>query len=92
MKWVISFLGLFSLCVSTAQAPTCNLGEYKYIATIIHHPVERKDKILIWLKQNGSYCNKDQIEKIYNSLAYLLGTSDDAEIRSITYELYSTAK
>jgi len=70
----------------------CNLGEFKYIALITHHPYERKEKVKAWLKQYGPTCNKEQIEKIYNNLAQMLGTSDDGELRIITYELYKNVK
>ena len=70
----------------------CNLGEFKYIALITHHPYERKEKIKLWLNKYGANCNKEDIAKIYNNLAQLLGTSDDGEIRILTYELYMNAK
>ena len=92
MKWLVIFVALFVLSGSTAQAPTCNLGEFKMIALHTHHPYERKAKIMEWLKLKGSQCNKDQVSKIYNSLAHLLGTSDDSEVRSVTYEMYRNAK
>ena len=92
MKWIILFVGMSALIVgSTAQVP-CDLGEFKSIALTTHHPYERKAKIIEWLKSKGSQCNKEQVSKIYNSLAHLLGTSDDAEVRYVTYELYRNAK
>lgn len=92
MRWLVIFVTLFVLSGSTAQAPSCNLGEFKHIALTTHHPYERKEKVLTWLKANGAQCDKEQVSKIYNSLAYLLGTSDDGEIRVVTYELYRNAK
>ena len=92
MKWLVIFVALFVLSGSTAQAPTCNLGEFKAIALITHHPGERKEKIMFWLRHNGPQCNKDQVAGIYNSLSYLLGTADDVEVRAVTYELYRNAK
>ena len=92
MKWFVIFVILFVLTGSTAQAPTCNLGEFKTIALTTHHPYERKEKVMAWLKTNGTQCDKEQVSKIYNSLAYLLGTADDGEIRAVTYEMYRNAK
>jgi hypothetical protein len=92
MKWIILFVGMSALVVgSTAQIP-CDLGEFKLIALTTHHPYERKAKIIEWLKSKGSQCDKEQVSKIYNNLAHLLGTSDDAEVRAVTYELYRNAK
>jgi hypothetical protein len=92
MKWIIIFVSLLVLTGSTANAPLCNLGEFKAIALDNHYPPDRKEKIMKWLILNGSQCDKDQVAKIYNSLAYLLGTSDDAEVRAVTYELYRNAR
>jgi hypothetical protein len=92
MKWFVIFVTLFVLSGSTAQAPTCNLGDFKHIALTTHDPYDRKEKIIKWIKNHGTACNKQDIAKIYNSLAYLLGTSDDGEIRVLTYELYINAK
>ena len=92
MKWLVVFVVMSALIVgSTAQIP-CDLGEFKMIALTTHHPYERKAKIIEWLKSKGAQCNKEQVSKIYNSLAYLLGTSDDGEIRAVTYEMYRNAK
>ena len=92
MKWLVIFVVMSALIVgSTAQIP-CDLGEFKMIALTTHHPYERKAKIIEWLKSKGPQCNKEQVSKIYNSLAYLLGTSDDGEIRAVTYEMYRNAK
>ena len=92
MKWLIIFVTLFVLSGSTAQAPTCNLGEFKAITLVTHHPLERKQKVIAWLRTNGTQCDKEQVSKIYNSLAHLLGTADDAEVRAVTYEMYRNAK
>jgi hypothetical protein len=92
VKWLVVFVTLFVLTTSTAQAPTCNLGEFKAIAVLTHHPYERKEKVIAWLKANGKQCDKEQVSKIYNSLAHLLGTADDAEVRAVTYEMYRNAK
>ena len=92
MKWIILFVGMSALIVgSTAQVP-CDLGEFKMIALNTHHPYERKAKIIEWLKSKGPQCNKEQVSKIYNSLAHLLGTSDDSEVRAVTYEMYRNVK
>jgi len=92
MKWLIIIAMAFLLSKSTAQSTFCNLGDYKHIALTTHDPYDRKEKIIRWIKKNGADCNKEDIAKIYNSLAYLLGTSDDGEIRGLTYELYINAK
>jgi hypothetical protein len=92
MKWIVLFVGMSALIVgSTAQVP-CDLGEFKMIALTTHHPYERKAKIIEWLKSKGSQCDKEQVAKIYNNLASFLGTSDDAEVRYVTYEMYRNAK
>jgi len=92
VKWLVIFVVMSALIVgSTAQIP-CDLGEFKMIALTTHHPHERKAKIIEWLKSKGTQCNKEQVSKIYNSLAYLLGTADDGEIRAVTYEMYRNAK
>jgi hypothetical protein len=92
VKWLVVFVSISVLIAgSTAQIP-CDLGEFKMIALTTHHPLERKQKVLAWLKTNGAQCDKAQVSKIYNSLAYLLGTSDDGEIRAVTYEMYRNAK
>ena len=93
---------LIMTCCTTAYAPAqpsipsvttwCNLGDFKYIALTTHNPYERKEKIKLWLNKYGANCNKEDIAKIYNNLAQLLGTSDDGEIRILTYELYMNAK
>jgi len=92
VKWLVIFVTLFVLSSSTAQAPSCNFGEFKSIALTTHHPLERKEKVLAWLRANGTQCDKEQVSKIYNSLAHLLGTADDAEVRAVTYEMYRNAK
>jgi len=93
MRWIVLFVSMFVLVGSTAQSPaSCNLGEFKTIALTTHHPAERNEKVILWLKQNGSQCDKEQVTKIYNSLSYLLGTSDNGEVRAVTYELYRNAK
>jgi hypothetical protein len=92
MKWLIIIVMAFLLSKSTAQSSICNLGDFKYIALTTHDPYDRKEKIIRWIKKNGDECNKEDIAKIYNSLAHLLGTSDDGEIRGLTYELYINAK
>jgi hypothetical protein len=92
MKWLVVVVALSVLSGSTATAPTCNLGEFKFMTLTTHHPLERKQKVIVWLKANGAQCNKEQVSKIYNSLAHLLGTADDAEVRAVTYEMYRNAK
>ncbi len=92
MKWLVIFVTLFVLSGTSATAPTCNLGEFRAITLVTHHPLERKQKVIAWLEANGAQCNKEQVSKIYNSLAHLLGTSDDAEVRAVTYEMYRNAK
>lgn len=92
MKWFIIIVMVFLLSKSTAQSSSCNLGDFKYIALTTHDPYDRKEKIIRWIKRNGTECNKEDVAKIYNSLAHLLGTSDDGEIRVLTYELYMNAK
>jgi len=92
MKWLSIIVMAFILTKTTAQTPFCNLGEFKYIALTTHDPYDRKDKIIQWIKKHGAVCNKEDIAKIYNNLAQLLGTSDDGEIRVLTYELYKNAK
>ena len=92
MKWLVVFVALFVLSGSTAQTSFCNLGDFKYIALTTHDPYERKGKIIAWIKKHGVACSKEDIAKIYNNLAHLLGTSDDGEIRVLTYELYMNAK
>ena len=92
MKWLVIIVMAFLLSKSTAQSSICNLGEFKHIALTTHDPYDRKEKIIKWIKKNSANCNKEDIAKIYNSIAYLLGTSDDGEIRVLTYELYKNAK
>ena len=92
MKWLTIIVMAFILTKTTAQTSFCNLGDFKYIALTTHDPYDRKEKIIKWIKKNGEVCNKEDIAKIYNSLAHLLGTSDDGEIRVLTYELYKNAK
>ena len=92
MKWLSIIVIAFILTKTTAQTPFCNLGDFKHIALTTHDPYDRKEKIIKWIKKNGANCNKEDIAKIYNSLAHLLGTSDDGEIRVLTYELYVNAK
>jgi len=92
MKWLTIIVMAFILTKTTAQTPFCNLGNFKYIALTTHDPYDRKEKIIKWIKKNGADCNKEDISKIYNNLAHLLGTSDDGEIRVLTYELYMNAK
>jgi hypothetical protein len=92
MKWILIVVMAFLLSKSTAQSSFCNLGDFKYVALTTHDPYDRKEKIITWLKKNGADCSKEDIAKIYNNLAHLLGTSDDGEIRIITYELYKNAK
>ena len=92
MKWLTIIIMAFLLTKTTAQTPFCNLGDYKYIALTTHDPYDRKERIIKWIKKNGTDCNKEDIAKIYNNLAHLLGTSDDGEIRILTYELYKNAK
>ena len=92
MKWLSIIVMAFILTKTTAQTPFCNLGDFKHIALTTHDPYDRKEKIRGWFKKNGATCSKEDITKIYNGLAYLLGTSDDGEIRVLTYELYMNAK
>jgi hypothetical protein len=92
MKWLTIIVMAFILTKTTAQTPFCNLGNFKYVALTTHDPYDRKEKIIKWLKKIGADCNKEDITKIYNNLAHLLGTSDDGEIRVLTYELYKNAK
>ena len=92
MKWLIIIVMAFILNKSTAQSSICNLGDFKYVALTTHDPYERKIKIIKWIKTHSTVCSKDDIAKIYNNLAHLLGTSDDGEIRVLTYELYINAK
>jgi len=92
MKWLTIIVMAFILTKTTAQTPFCNLGNFKYIALTTHDPYDRKEKIIKWIKKNSADCNKEDISKIYNNLAHLLGTSDDGEIRVLTYELYMNAK
>lgn len=92
MKWLTIIVMAFILTKTTAQTPFCNLGDFKHIALATHDPYDRKEKIIKWIKKNGEACNKEDLAKIYNGLAYLLGTSDDGEIRVLTYELYVNVK
>jgi hypothetical protein len=92
MKWIIVVISLFILTGSTTYVPICNLGEFKSIGLTTHDPYERSKKAIAWLKQIGPVCSKEDVVKIYNSLAYVLGTSDSSEIRGITYDLYLNAK
>ena len=92
MKWLTIIIMAFLLTKTTAQTPFCNLGDFKHIALTTHDPYDRKEKIIKWIKKNGAACNREDIAKIYNGLAHLLGTSDDGEIRVLTYELYVNVK
>ena len=92
MKWLTIIVMAFILTKTTAQTSFCNLGDFKYIALTTHDPYDRKERLIKWIKKNGTDCNKEDIAKIYNNLAHPLGTSDDGEIRILTYELYKNAK
>jgi hypothetical protein len=92
MKWLSIVVMSFILTKTTAQTLFCNIGDFKYVALTTHDPYDRKEKIIKWIKTHGTVCSKEDITKIYNNLAHLLGTSDDGEIRVLTYELYKNAK
>jgi hypothetical protein len=90
MKWLLIVICTAALIVS-AQTK-CNIYEFKLIASTLHDPTERHNKLMQWLNIQGSKCSKENLIVIWNNLAMWAGTADNEIIRAQIIYLFEKSK
>jgi hypothetical protein len=81
MRWLILLL-LLGLVGAVAKSG-CYVRELYVIGYTIHNPTERHLQMVMWLKNNASYCKAADYVVIWNSLAEWAGPADSAEAREL---------
>ena len=70
--------------VPAALAETsCALADMQAIAQQIHHPVDRKLKVLEWLRDRSGDCSAAQLLEINANRAHWMGVADSTELATI---------
>jgi len=62
---------------------SCALADMRAIAQQIHHPVDRKLKVLEWLRDRSGDCSAAQLLEINANRAHWMGVADSAELAAI---------
>ena len=62
---------------------SCALADMQAIAQQIHHPVDRKLKVLEWLRDRSGDCSAAQLLEINANRAHWMGVADSTELATI---------
>ena len=69
---------------------SCALADMQAIAQQIHHPVDRKLKVLEWLRDRSGDCSVAQLLEINANRAHWMGVADSAELAAIIYMIWNS--
>ena len=69
---------------------SCALADMQAIAQQIHHPVDRKLKVLEWLRDRSGDCSVAQLLEINANRAHWMGVADSAELAAIIYMIWDS--
>ena len=69
---------------------SCALADMQAIAQQIHHPVDRKLKVLEWLRDRSGDCSVAQLLAINANRAHWMGVADSAELAAIIYMIWDS--
>ncbi|MSQ76000.1 MAG: hypothetical protein EXR34_09585 [Rhodoferax sp.] len=69
---------------------SCALADMQAIAQQIHHPVDRKLKVLEWLRDRSGDCSAAQLLELNANRAHWMGVADSAELAAITYMIWDS--
>ena len=69
---------------------SCALADMQAIAQQIHHPVDRKLKVLEWLRDRSGDCSVAQLLELNANRAHWMGVADSAELAAIIYMIWDS--
>ena len=69
---------------------SCALADMQAIAQQIHHPVDRKLKVLEWLRDRSGDCSAAQLLELNANRAHWMGVADSAELAAIIYIIWDS--
>lgn len=69
---------------------SCALADMQAIAQQIHHPVDRKLKVLEWLRDRSGDCSVAQLLEINANRPHWMGVADSAELAAIIYMIWDS--
>ena len=69
---------------------SCALADMQAIAQQIHHPVDRKLKVLEWLRDRSGDCSVAQLLELNANRAHWMGVADSAELAAIIYIIWDS--
>ena len=69
---------------------SCTLADMQAIAQQIHHPVDRKLKVLEWLRDRSGDCSAAQLLELNANRPHWMGVADSAELAAIIYMIWDS--
>jgi len=69
---------------------SCALADMQAIAQQIHHPVDRKLKVLEWLRDRSGDCSVAQLLELNANRPHWMGVADSAELAAIIYIIWDS--
>ena len=69
---------------------SCALADMQAIAQQIHHPVDRKLKVLEWLRDRSGDCSAAQLLELNANRPHWMGVADSAELAAIIYMIWDS--
>jgi len=69
---------------------SCALADMQAIAQQIHHPVDRKLKVLEWLRDRSGDCSVAQLLELNANRPHWMGVADSAELAAIIYMIWES--
>lgn len=69
---------------------SCALADMQAIAQQIHHPVDRKLKVLEWLRDRSGDCSASQLLELNANRPHWMGVADSAELAAIIYIIWDS--
>ena len=69
---------------------SCALADMQAIAQQIHHPVDRKLKVLEWLRDRSGDCSAAQLLELNANRPHWMGAADSAELAAIIYMIWDS--
>ena len=69
---------------------SCALADMQAIAQQIHHPVDRKLKVLEWLRDRSGDCSAAQLLELNANRPHWMGVADSAELAAIIYIIWDS--
>lgn len=69
---------------------SCALADLQAISQQIHHPVDRKLKVLEWLREKSGECSVAQLLELNANRPNWMGVADSAELAAIVYIVWNS--